>query len=120
MRQKKAFTICMALLPAAIFFAAAAALCMGQFRISPGQILAELSGAGGNPANVRTVLFNIRIPYKNMAFPHVEQMFKIIRGNYMIAFECDALEAIPHFGKIMTQSTSNSLFHRNFFHKTIP
>ena len=57
----------MALLPAAIFFAAAAALCMGQFRISPGQILAELSGAGGNPANVRTVLFNIRIPRILMA-----------------------------------------------------
>ena len=67
MRQKKAFTICMALLPAAIFLAAAAALCMGQFRIAPGQILAELSGAGGNPANVRTVLFNIRIPRILMA-----------------------------------------------------
>ena len=67
MRQKKAYTICMALLPAAILLAAAAALCMGQFRISPGQILAELSGAGGNPANVRTVLFNIRIPRILMA-----------------------------------------------------
>ena len=67
MRQKKAFTICMALLPAAILLAAAAALCMGQFRIPPGQILAELSGTGGNPANVRTVLFNIRIPRILMA-----------------------------------------------------
>ena len=67
MRQKKAFTICMALLPAAIFLAAAAALCMGQFRIPLNQILAEFSGAGGNPANVRTVLFNIRIPRILMA-----------------------------------------------------
>ena len=67
MRQKKAYTICMALLPAAIFLAAAAALCMGQFRIPLNQILAEFSGAGGNPANVRTVLFNIRIPRILMA-----------------------------------------------------
>ena len=61
MRQKKSFTICMALLPAAILLAAAAALCLGQFRIPLNQIIAEFSGAGGNPANVRTVLFNIRI-----------------------------------------------------------
>ena len=67
MRQKKAFTICMALLPAAILLAAAAALCLGQFRIPLNQIIAEFSGAGGNPANVRTVLFNIRIPRILMA-----------------------------------------------------
>ncbi|MBQ7536347.1 MAG: iron ABC transporter permease [Stomatobaculum sp.] len=67
MRQKNTYTICMALLPAAILLAAVAALCLGQFRISPGQIISEFSGTGQNPANVHTVLFNIRIPRIMMA-----------------------------------------------------
>ena len=69
MRQNrnKAFALCMLLLSAAVFLAALASLGMGQFRITPGQIIAELSGTGGNAANVRTVLFNIRIPRILMA-----------------------------------------------------
>ena len=61
------FRLCMLLLFLLILVLSAAALCMGQFRITPGQVLNELKGIPGNPANVRTVLFNIRVPRILMA-----------------------------------------------------
>ncbi len=60
--QQRRFAACMAALFSACVILAAAALCMGQFHIAPETVLAELSGRGGGQTNVRTVLFNIRIP----------------------------------------------------------
>lgn len=45
-----------------IVFSAAAALCMGQFRIPLDKVIAELTGRGSDMANAHTVLFQIRIP----------------------------------------------------------
>ena len=41
---------------------AAAALCLGQYRIAPADVLRALAGAPGVPANDRTVIFKVRLP----------------------------------------------------------
>ena len=53
---------------AAILAASVFALCAGQFHIEPSQVFAELFRAGdGSMSNVRTVIFNIRLPRIIMA-----------------------------------------------------
>jgi iron complex transport system permease protein len=41
---------------------AAAALCLGQYRIAPAAVLRALAGAPGVPPNDRTVIFKVRLP----------------------------------------------------------
>lgn len=59
----------MAALAVLTLVCAVAALCMGQFHIAPGRVLRELfsRGAEGVRDNVRTTLFNIRVPRILMA-----------------------------------------------------
>ena len=65
MRQKKTYFIWMAAAAALTLLCSVLALCMGQFRIAPARVLQEIFRPGlsaGIRDNVRTTLFNIRIP----------------------------------------------------------
>lgn len=69
MGQRRKYNLCMAALAALMIVCAVAALCMGQFRIAPERVLREMfsRGTDGVRDNVRTTLYNIRIPRILMA-----------------------------------------------------
>ncbi|MCR5230984.1 MAG: iron ABC transporter permease [Solobacterium sp.] len=62
MNTERRYKIWMTVTAVLIVFSAAAALCMGQFRIPLDKVIAELTGRGSDMANAHTVLFQIRIP----------------------------------------------------------
>ena len=61
------FRLWLILMALAIFGAALAALCMGQFSIPVRTVFEQLLGRGEDTGNIRTVLFRIRIPRIIMA-----------------------------------------------------
>lgn len=70
MHLRRRFTLWMTAMGALILICALMALCMGQFHIAPARVLRELFSPGaaeGVKDNVRTTLFNIRIPRICMA-----------------------------------------------------